>query len=112
VLKWYKVSLFFSFADKKPLEVEESVQKISKVAEDEKGKPYRIGFFYEMSETNHRGHYTCQVRKNGESNVDVGSSGTGSVLAECTYYVRVKGNSSLYRFSLLFISLGRNGTRI
>jgi hypothetical protein len=83
------------------VEESESMKKIGGVETTEKGKPYRTGFLYEMSETTHRGHYTCELHRDGESNQDVGSSGTTSgAFASYTYYVRVKGN---FTFSVDFI---------
>lgn len=71
--------------DGRKVEVDElkNAKKISKVGPDDVGRPYRVGFSYDMAEPEHRGQYKCELKYITEP--------VNSTTVSFEYYVRVKG---------------------
>lgn len=76
-----------------------SVKPINQVAEQEKGKPFRTGFTFDMAEREHRGEYTCEVIRHASFTVE----DEGEAELKLSYYVRVKGRSPYRKIEQLFI---------
>lgn len=106
-MKKFEVIIGTCVTDGERMEIEDNndMKRIDIIAKEERGKPYRTGFSYSLADTEHRGHYACDVIRDGESNQDeeTKSADGSDAFASFTYYVRVKGN--LFGFCTLISQL-------
>ncbi|CAL8138216.1 unnamed protein product [Orchesella dallaii] len=78
--------------DEQQLQIDElkGIQKIGEYNEDTgRGRPYRVGFTYEMAEPEHRGKYRCLVVRSHAPEQETHRNGTATQVSY-EYYVRVK----------------------
>lgn len=76
--------------DGQPLQVDElkNIKKLAQVGDEDKGKPYQVGFTYDLAEPEHRGWYTGELQRIFALDAD----SSNSTKNNCQFYVRVKGN--------------------
>ena len=77
----------FPWSDEAVFDIPPNARSINGVAEKEKGKPYRVGYSFEMAEREQRGLYTCEVIRRNK----VTSDDDEEPELKLEYYVRVKG---------------------
>ncbi|ODN01475.1 Basigin [Orchesella cincta] len=78
--------------DGQQLQLEEikNIKRIGEYNEDAgRGRPFRVGFLYDMAEPEHRGQYVCQVVRSHAPDQETHKNGTATQVS-FEYYVRVK----------------------